>query len=251
MTLLPVLLPEGYVAKVSVGDKLTVGETIAEKKGTSSSDKSLQVTAFLNTPPKNIFKVLKKHLGDGILQGDVLAEQKGMLGVGSKKFISEFSGTITKIDESTGEIFIRVAGETENAQTIISPVDGIVDICNNEKIVIKTDKQAVVALDGLGDETEGEVCYFEKLEEIKLNKEIAGKIILAKIVDKVSLFKAIGLDAAGIIAEGLESLDFVDLQEKKLAVPVMMVNDDDFKRLVKQNGKRIYLGGKDKSIIVL
>jgi len=32
MTLLPILLPEGYVLKVSANDKIAVGKIIAEKR---------------------------------------------------------------------------------------------------------------------------------------------------------------------------------------------------------------------------
>jgi hypothetical protein len=251
MILLPVLLPEGYVAKVSAGDKLVAGQVIAEKKAALASNKTLQIAKFFNTPPKNTQKLLKKHLGDGVLEGDILAVKKGPFGVGSKTFISQFSGTITKIDEETGEITIRVAGGEGTAKTIISPVDGSVEICDNEKIVIKTEKQAVVALDGLGEEGEGEILYSETLEGTKLNKEIAGKVILASVIDKVLVFKAIGLEAVGLITETLEGTDIIELQEKKIIMPILIVNDADFKRLVKQNGKRVYLRGKDKSIVVL
>jgi len=46
-------------------------------------------------------------------------------------------------------------------------------------------------------------------------------------------------------------MDFVDLAEKAIITPIMTVSEDDFKKLIKANGKKIYLGGKDKSIVVL
>ncbi len=250
MTLLPVLLPEGYVLKVSANDKLTVGTVIAEKKG-SSMEKIIHISRFFNLSPKDISKVLKKNLGDGILKGDVIAEKKGNLGVGVKKIISEFSGTIIKIDEGSGDLTIREAGEEESQETIISPVDGTVDFCNNEKIVIKTDKDAILAQDGLGKEKEGELLYLKDSQEENLSKEIEEKIILVRTIDRVAVFKAIGLDASGIVTQDLENADFVDLSEKTIETPIMIVNDDDFKKLVKANGKKVYLGGKDKSIVIL
>jgi hypothetical protein len=67
----------------------------------------------------------------------------------------------------------------------------------------------------------------------------------------VAIFKAIGLDAGGIITESLENADFVDLTEKTIEAPIMIVGEDDFKRLLKAKGKKVYLGGKDKSIVIL
>jgi len=250
MTLLPILLPEGYVLKVSVNDKLTVGKVIAEKKS-SGNEKIIHVASILNFPPKDISKALKKNLGDGILKGDTVAEKKGNLGMGSKKIISEFSGTVIKIDEENGDLIIREAGEEESPETLISPVEGTVDFCNNEKIVIKTDRNAILAQDGLGGEKEGELLYLESTQEEDLSSVIEGKIILAKTIDKVAVFKAIGLDVSGIITESLENMDFVDLAEKAIITPIMTVSEDDFKKLIKANGKKIYLGGKDKSIVVL
>lgn len=250
MTLLPILLPEGYVLKVSANDKLTVGAIIAEKRS-SAGEKIIHITSQLNLPPKNILKTLKKNLGDGILKGDFVAEKKGNLGIGSKKVISEFSGTVIKIDEENGDLIIRQAGEEESVETIISPVEGSVDFCNNEKIVIKTDKNAILAQDGLGIEKEGELLYLETAEEEDLKSVIEGKIILAKTIDRVAVFKAIGLDVSGIVTEDLEGMDFVDLTEKSITTPIMIVNEDDLKKLIKANGKRVYLGGKDKSIVVL
>jgi len=45
MTLLPVLLPEGYVAKVSANDKLTAGTVLAEKKSTVQ-EKVIHISQF-------------------------------------------------------------------------------------------------------------------------------------------------------------------------------------------------------------
>ena len=60
-----------------------------------------------------------------------------------------------------------------------------------------------------------------------------------------------GLEAAGVITEKLEDIDFVDLEEKKVRMPIMEVNEEDFKKLVKEKDKNIYLFGKNKSIIIL
>jgi len=56
--------------------------------------------------------------------------------------------------------------------------------------------------------------YLEDAQEEHLGKEIEGKVILTKLIDRVAIFKAIGLDANGIITEDLENADFVDLTEK-------------------------------------
>jgi hypothetical protein len=229
---------------------------LAEKRNLST-EKLINVVSFFNIAPQDALKLLKKNLGDRVTEGEVLAENKGGFGKASKKLISKFSGTVVRIDETNGNVGIRSTGhgpdalEKENLETIISPVDGTVDFCNNEKIVIKTDKDAMLALDGIGADAEGELVFLEQLEESELNSEINGKIILAESIDKVSLFKAIGLDAIGIIIMNLRDTDFIDLGQKKITMPVMTVSVEDYKKLGKANKRQVYLGGKDKTIVIL
>jgi hypothetical protein len=256
MTLLPVLLPEGYTSKVSVNDKLAAGDTIAilTSGNKETLENTVNVAFYFNVPSHDITKFLKKNLGDAISEGEVLAEKKGGLGKSAQKLISQFSGTITKIDQTNGDVGVRSASgniEPESSKTIISPVAGTVDFCNNEKIVIKTDRDAILALDGLGEEAQGEVISLGELEETELNSEMAGKIILADSVDKVSLFKAIGLDAIGIVIKSLEDTDFIDLEQKRITVPVMIVSEEDYKKLARIDKKHVFLGGKDKTIVIL
>lgn len=236
--------------KVSANDKIAVGKIIAEKRS-SGIEKVIHLSQIFGLLPKDISKTLKKHLGDGILKGDVLAEKKGNLGMGSKKIISEFSGTIIRINEESGDLIIHEAGEEAGLVTLVSPVDGTVDFCDNEKIVIKTDKDAILAEDGLGKEKEGELLYLENAQEEHLSREIEEKIVLTKTIDRVAIFKAIGLDSAGIITQNLEGIDFIELSGKNIETPIMILNEDNFKRLVKAKGKKVYLGGKDKSIVIL
>jgi len=155
MTLLPVLLPEGFVPKVSVNDKLTVGQIIAEKKE-KGIEEVIHVFQILRVPPQKIVKTLRKNLGDSVSKGDVLAIKKGRLRLGTKKIISEFSGTIVKIDEEKGDVLIHTGVGDKNLISIISPVDGIVDFCNNDKIVIKTERHVLLAKRATGEEARGE-----------------------------------------------------------------------------------------------
>jgi hypothetical protein len=248
MTLLPVLLPEGFSLKVSVGDKIAAGQILAEgqEKG---HEEVIHLAHDLKLVPQKAIASLKKNLGDSVAAGDLLAVKKAL--VGSKEIVSEFSGTIIKIDEESGDVVIRVSIGGQNLKTINSPVDGTVDSCDNQKVVLKTDKEAVLATDGVGGETEGELEYLVDSDETKLNSGIKGRVLLTKTIDKIYLFKTIGLEAAGIITEELEDIDFVDLVEKHVRMPVLQVSEEDFKKLVKEKDKNIYLSGKNKSIILL
>ena len=247
MTLLPLVLPDGFTPIVKVGDKLTKGALLAEKKG-SLGQESINLSEELKIQPSDITKTLKKNLADRVEVGEVLAVKSGSFGMGSKKVLSQFSGTIAKIDTDSGNVVIKTSLEGKKEQ-VFSPVEGKVEICNNEKIVIKTDLDAIIAEDSLGSESQGKIFYAKSLLESSLTKELDGKILLIKTIDKASVFKAIGLDAIGIITASLEDIDFVDLTEKRINIPVMEVSEDNFSKLAKHENASVYLNGKDKSLI--
>jgi pyruvate/2-oxoglutarate dehydrogenase complex dihydrolipoamide acyltransferase (E2) component len=248
MTLLPVLLPEGFSLKVSAGDRVTAGQVLAEGQG-QVHEEIIHLAHELKLVPQKALNSLKKNLGDSVAVGEVLAAKKTLLS--TREIVSKFSGTIVKIDEESGDLILRVSGVGQNLKTITSPVAGTVDSCNNQKVVLKTDKEAILALDGVGQEAEGEIEYLADSDEAKLDAGIKGKILLTKAIDKLYVFKTIGLEAAGIITQGLEGIDFVDLEEKQVKMPVLQVNEEDFKKLAGEKDKKIYLFGKNKSIIIL
>lgn len=247
MTLLPIILPKGFVPKVSINDKLVKGTLLAEKKG-SLGEELVELSKDYKISPKDLTKSLKKNLGDHIEAGEVLAIKSGSFFGGSNKVLSGFSGTIAKIDEGQGSVIIKTSYGEESEQ-IFSPVEGKVEICNNEKIVIKTSLDAVVANDSLGQEAEGKIFYLKNATEVVFNQNSKGKVLLIKAIDKASIFKAIGLDVIGIITKELEDLDFVDLTDKKINIPIMVIKDEDFEKVAKRTDSHVFLNGKDKSLI--
>jgi hypothetical protein len=248
MTLLPILLPEGFEVKVSAGQKIAAGSVLAEGQG-QAHEEIINLAGQLKLSPQKAVKALKKNLGDSVSSGEVLAVKKSLFG--SQKIISKFSGIIAKIDEASGDLVIRVSGDEAKKNTIACPIDGIIDSLDKQKIVIKTDKQAFLATDGVGAEKEGELLYIPDFNGNKLNDKVEDKIILAENVDRVAVFKAIGLDASGVITKNLEDIDFIDLENKNIRIPILEVNEEDFQKLIKEIGKKLYLFGKKKSIIVL
>lgn len=251
MTLLPILLQEGFVSKVSVGDKLTAGQIIAEKKD-RGIDEVVHVASIFKISPKKSLKTLKKHLGDGVSKGDVVASKKDVLSLGSKKIISEFSGTVIKIDEEAGDVLIRTATTEESVTVLNSPVDGTVDFCNNEKIVIKTDKEMILAKNAEGQGARAEFTVLgENVDFNTITSEVSGKIVLGKHFEKGSIFKAFGLGAIGVIGVEIREGDFEDVREKGIKSPVVSIEGNDYGKLVKHKNREIYLDVENKTVVIL
>lgn len=246
MTLLPINLPEGAKPTVSVGDKIAQRDIIA-KKQSSSIDEIIHLSKDFDILPKDIEKSVKKNLGDSIKTGEVIAVKKKTFG--GEKILSKISGTLTKIDNIAGDLYIKTEG-TELTEDIFSPVDGIIDFCNNEKIVIKTQKNTVLAKDAFGVDITGELLV-KNLVLGNITDDINDKILVTQNLDKVSLFKSLGLGAKGIISVSLEAMDSLDFSEKLNNVAIFLVEENDFEKLKKQNGKKVIANIKSKLIIIL
>jgi len=250
MTSLPIILPENFVAKVTVGKKVTEGEIIAQKKQ-APTGKILPIAKFLGTPPNKTLKFLKKKPGDRVEKGELLAEKNGVLN--GKKLISAFSGTILRLEEDTGDLYIVTdEGEKQDEISIVSPVAGKVVFCDNTKIVIETDKNGIVSEKVSGENANGELFLIEgdEIDSSKLTEKISGKIVLGKKFDKTAVYKTLAMGAVGIICQEIEDADFNDYQEKKTKNPLFKVSKENFEKLVKTNGKPVVLEAEKKLIIL-
>jgi hypothetical protein len=253
MTLLPVLLPKGYIAKVAVGQKITAGKVLAQKSS-DAKEEVVHLAKDLGISPKAAVKSLKKALGSSLEKGDVIAVKKGNLGIGKKQVISEFSGILVKIDEENGDLYVRILGEQEvEEEPIISPVDGVVDFCDNKKIVLKAEKTAIVAKKVCGQGAKGPLLIIAKnhVEDEDIKREVDGKIIAGKIFEKAAIFKAFALEALGIITTDSLEQDLEDILAKNLNRPVFLISQEDFGTLEKYSGKEIYLDTENKAIFLL
>ncbi len=253
MTLLPVLLPQDYKVKVAVGEKITAGQVLAEKI-ISSKNEVIHLASDLGISPKNVLSSLKKGLGSKITTGDVIAVKKGKLGMGKKQLVSEFDGTLIKLEEDTGDLLVRVSVKEEiKEDPIISPVDGIVDFCNNEKIVLKTEKAAILADRVNGKSTKGELLIIDKkeVEDEDIKKEVDGKIVAGKFFELAAIFKVLAIGGEGIITIDNNDKATDKILEKKLNKPIFLLSEDNYTKLEKLKGKEIFLEVDNKSIVVL
>ncbi|MBI2026014.1 MAG: hypothetical protein HYT06_01390 [Candidatus Levybacteria bacterium] len=241
MTLLPINLPKNVEILVSKGQKVVVGQTLATTKSFLSN--IIHLSDFGITP-QNLKSSLKKNLGDRLQTGDTLASKKKLFG--SQKILSEQEGTISKIDEQTCDIYVKT--EVGEAKPLISPVEGLIEICNNEQIVIKTIKNAISVSEAFGKDAIGNL---ECLKSVFLTEAIEGKIIAIEKLTKVLFYKALGLSAIGIITTKLDDLEFEELDEKNIDAALCLVGSKEFRQLEKINGKKILVDVKGKAIIVL
>jgi|SRR5882724_2361138 len=256
MTSLPIVFPTGFSPVVNIEDTVTVGQLLAQKIG--KEEEVINIAQVLSIPLTKVKNVLKKNPGDAVAIGDVIAVKKGFLGFGGQTIMSKVAGTVSRYERHTGNLAIRTSYNALT-QKLVSPVDGIIALCNNKKIVISTDKNVIVGLDGGGETGQGEVYILEDSFSAKnqesllysLGSQAIGKIVVGKIFTREMLTKASGIGALGVVAEEVTKEDIDYLAQKKLQTPVVRVDSQAIEKLQAWEGKSIYLDGQAKSLIFL
>lgn len=252
MTSLPILLPYGFSPLVKLNDVITAGQMIAQN--TAPQEEIINIARELGISLRKAKKVLQKNPGDAITQGEVIALKKKFFGLHKEAVISKISGTIVKYERDTGDLYIRTS-YTNLTDNFVSPVDGIVSLCDNEKIVIAVDKNVVIGTNATEGKGEGELFIFEASSNANqlffIDNNVSGKIVVAESLSRESLTKGIALGATGFLSIGIEPNDIEYVRQKHSNVPVMDVDTESFAQLVAWKNKKIYLDGQSRSVILL
>jgi hypothetical protein len=271
MTSLPILLPDGYTPTVKSGDSVAVSQIIAKKTTTDSEEEIpgsareeiVDLPVQLGLMPEKIGKTLTKNPGDSVAVGEVLATKKQSFGLKELKVISQAAGTILRFERDTGRLIIRLDGADMDSQTpmadpdtILSPVAGTVSSVDKKTVTIATEQKATLTDFGSGAVGEGELMEVSaKQNKDEYVTEITGKaagfILAVPSVDKQIIAKCDALGVAGIICLELAEDVVGYLNSRSLTFPLVKLSEEEYKKIVKQIGKRILLNGETRSIIVL
>lgn len=155
--------------------------------------KIIAVANKLNIKPHDIFKSLKKFVGDTVEKGDVVALKKGILS--SKTLKSEAAGIIREIDHEKGTITLSTSGQDRK----ITPAffKGTVEAVYKDKIEINVEKCKQYALKSAPIVFGGEVLYLEGASA--LTPQMSKKIVVSASFSGYFLAKAEAMDVGGFV----------------------------------------------------
>lgn len=255
MISLPVLLPNGFIPLVTNGETVTAGQPLAQK--VTKHEQVVNIVKQLAIPLAKVKKVLKKNPGDMVEVGDIIAVNKGFLGLSHHSIKSRVEGKVTRYERDTGNLIIQTAAATRS-ENLVSPVDGTISLCDNEKIVINTDKNVALGTIGSGGRSEGHVYIIDasfkpEISDIlyHLDSRALGKIVVGKNLSRDVIVKGIGIGALGVIGSGIKADDFEHIANKYQTTPILEVETETIEKLVAWNGKKIFVDGDAKSIVFL
>jgi hypothetical protein len=262
MTTLPIYLSSGLIPTVTVHDRVAVGQVIA--RGIPETEYVINVADEFSVSADRARKYLVKNPGERIVAGDVLAVKKSRLGFKEEKLVSNVTGLITRFERDSGNLIVLV-GSGSNQADVVSPVDGIVTMCDNEKIFLGTEKDVFTGRKAIGGSVTGEAYVIENafsgIESsnedsgislyYSLDSRAVGKIIIGRNFSRDLLIKSIGIGAVGIIGIEIRDEDIEYLSGRKMQIPILEVDNNTTEQLIRWKGKRFHLNSQEKIVLFL
>lgn len=174
--------PEKNIA-IKVGEKVDFNTPLYKSK--EKSEERIAVADLLSIHPKKIFHHLKKNIGDTVILGDVLAENKTFFA--DKKVTSHIEGIITEIDHIEGIILIETQKETLSERCWFA---GYVEDVSKKQVTIKIGKNLAIEAKYVEKDFGGMSWFF--LEQTELAPEYP-----VGIVEKATEYGIAKLEALG------------------------------------------------------
>lgn len=254
MSLLPVQIPIGFTLLVKNGDAVVAGQVIA-RRNPISRDIRIPLAELLEVHPKNAARYLRKTPGDALRLGEIIAVKPSFITI--TEVVSGISGVMIGFDTQSGEVLVEKSGEVEGVAgaEIVSPLDGSVTDCQENRITLTTRDGGLVGLRGTGGNAQGELIFVESVSEspvegAHITVAMIGNIILGSFFTKEALAKASGMGVSGIVTLKINDEDILMLEQKRMLLPILEVDDATWQALAKHVGKQVYLDSVAKTILV-
>jgi len=245
MSLLPVHIPIGFTLLVKNGDAIVAGQVVA-KRNALSRGKRIPIAELLEVSPKNVSRYLRKNPGDSLRLGEIIAEKSSF--ITTAEVVSGISGVMTGFDTQSGEMLIEKSGEAEETAEaeIVSPFDGI---------MLTTRDGGLVGLRGTGGSAQGELIFADSTPKIPvegahITVAMIGNIVLGSLFTKEALAKASGMGVSGVVTLKINDEDVLILEQKRMLLPILEVDEATWQSLAKHVGKQVYLDSVAKTILV-
>ncbi len=219
------LLPLKGNVLVKKGDKVRAEDVVAETL-LPGKVVPLNLANKLGVTPAQLTAFVKVKAGDQISKGTVLAENKGLFGMGFMKnsVVSPNDGEVESVSSHTGQILLR---EPRIPVQVKAFIDGVVtEVIPNEGVIIENKSAYIQGIFGLGGETIGHIKVVaksadEELKADRIDDTCKDKIIVAgAFIRMEAINKAIKVGAKAIITGGIDDQDVKHLLGYDLGVAI-------------------------------
>ncbi len=219
------ILPLKGKVLVKKGDKVK-GEDVVAETLLPGKVVPFNLANKLGVTPTQLINYIKIKPGDKINKGTILAQTKGLFGIGFMKneVRSPFEGEVESVSQITGQILLR---EPRIPVQVKAFIDGIIDeVVPDEGVYIQNKSAYIQGIFGIGDETTGLLKMLvtnpeEELDAGKIDDSCRDKIIIAGSIVRyhvIDLARKHGVRA--IITGGIDDQDIKKLLGYDIGVAI-------------------------------
>ncbi len=219
------ILPIKGKVLVKVGDKVKAEDLVAETL-LPGNVIPVKLANKMGCTAEQLQTYLKVNPGDEIKKNQILAENKGFLGLGFWKtsYESPTDGEVESISKHTGQMLLR---EPRIPIQVLAFIDGVVtEVIPEEGVVIENKSAYIQGIFGIGGETFGEIKILvskpdQTLEANMITEACKGKIVVGgDLVTLDAIKKANDLGVSAIITGGIEDQDIKELLGYDIGVAI-------------------------------
>lgn len=261
------ILPLKGQVLVKKGDKVK-GEDVVAQTLLPGKVVPLNLANKLGVTPAQLETYIKIKPGQQITRDTVLAETKGIFGLGFLKseVRSPVEGEVESISAVTGQVLLR---EPRIPVQVKAFIDGIVsEVLENEGVIIENKSAYIQGIFGIADETNGDIYMVAKdpMEEIsatQINESCRDKIVVAgsfiglPVIEAARQHGVRAIITGGIDDQDLKKLLGYDIGvaitgHEKIGVTIVCTEgfgkikmaDKTFELLKRFNGKKASVHGR-------
>lgn len=202
------------VLVVNLGDKVTEGDIIAEKKNFFGKRQAAVVSSVEGTVIK-----YERDTGNLVIR--------------------------TAATTASNELISPVAGKVDlcNNKEIVIATDHAV-AGNEISSGTQSEGELFLLAESFQESTVTNILYY-------LDNRAIGKVVLGGTLSRDLLVKGHGIGVAGFVGTGVGEEDINYLIEKNISLPVIVINKESLEKLKMQEGKKVKVDAKNKVVIFL
>ena len=205
-------IPKAEKLLIKKGQNVDFKTPFVVKK--KSSTVKIPIASLMSSKPSNIYKLVKKTVGQHVTKGEVIAEDKNLFS--SKKYICQLSGVLTAIDENEGAVILET--KSENSGEILCHFFGEISQIHDTHIEVKVKNTHKAKIKETSSEFGAPIFYNYAPNSLLNEDDIEGKFLVSEDINPIDQAKIKTLGEIGII--GLNNpvkinLHQISLVEKK------------------------------------
>lgn len=210
---------------VKQGDLVKPDDIVAKAELPGNVDQ-INVANLLGCDPEDVQYFMKVKLGDHIMPGTIIAQNKGLLGTGLFKSTVRmpFEGTVESISNITGNVLLRANPIPVEMRAYLEGI--VTEVIPQEGVVIEANVTFIQGIFGIGGERYGAIHVIENdrdgdLTANLVNETHRNKVLVCKRKITAGGFqKAIENGVKAIVAGGIDDRDLRNILGYDIGVAI-------------------------------